>query len=155
MKLDQREEALGKFRTKMDQQVLLLTCQTGGVGLNLTEANHVSRRVQQYRPRGLQPSQVILADPHWNGARHEQAIARAYRHGQDKEVHVYNLVAAATYELRIIEIQKRKQAISDLVLGDPVSESSGFTTIDVDYLRSSAVDLLHMATSVIPELPCS
>lgn len=53
-------------------------------GLNITACNH-----------------VIIMDPWWNPYVEEQAIARAYRMGQTKEVHVYHIVCPRTIEDRI------------------------------------------------------
>jgi len=46
----------------------------GGVGLNLTNANH-----------------VILADMWWNPSVEDQAVDRTHRMGQKKEVKVYKM----------------------------------------------------------------
>lgn len=53
-------------------QVLMLSLVAGGVGLNLTGANH-----------------LILLDPHWNPQLESQAFDRVYRVGQRKDVQIY------------------------------------------------------------------
>ena len=56
--------------------MFLISLKAGGFGLNLTEADY-----------------VFLLDPWWNPAVEAQAIDRAHRIGQDKNVMVYRLVA--------------------------------------------------------------
>lgn len=53
-------------------QIMLLSLVAGGVGLNLTGANH-----------------LILVDPHWNPQLEAQAFDRVYRVGQTKAVKIY------------------------------------------------------------------
>jgi len=56
---------------------------------------------------------VILYDPWWNPAVERQAMDRTHRIGQNKPVFVHRLVAAGTVEERMLEMQKRKQALAD------------------------------------------
>lgn len=51
---------------------MMLSLVAGGVGLNLTGANH-----------------LILLDPHWNPQLESQAFDRVYRVGQTKDVQIY------------------------------------------------------------------
>lgn len=61
--------------------VLLVSTNAGGLGLNITGANR-----------------VIIADFSWNPSSEAQAVGRAYRIGQQKAVYVYHLVMAGTFE---------------------------------------------------------
>jgi superfamily II DNA or RNA helicase len=79
-----------------DAPVFLLSLKAGGVGLTLTEADT-----------------VILYDPWWNPAVERQAMDRAHRIGQTKPVFVHRLVAGGTVEEKILDMQKRKQALAD------------------------------------------
>ncbi len=79
--------------------VFLISLKAGGVGLNLTAADT-----------------VIHYDPWWNPAAEDQATDRAWRIGQDKPVFVYKLIAKATLEERIQEMQRRKAALASAVL---------------------------------------
>ena len=45
-----------------------------------------------------------------------QATDRAYRIGQDKSVQVYKLIMQDSVEQRIIKLQEKKTALSDIVL---------------------------------------
>lgn len=92
-----REEAINSFKDG-ETSVFLISLKTGGVGLNLTEADT-----------------VIHYDPWWNPAVENQATDRAYRIGQNKEVFVYKLIMANTIEEKIIDLQVRKQALQDQV----------------------------------------
>jgi len=78
--------------------VFLISLKAGGVGLNLTQADT-----------------VIHFDPWWNPAAENQATDRAYRIGQDKPVFVYKLVTQDSIEERVLELQKKKQAMADAV----------------------------------------
>jgi len=92
-----REEVINSFKNG-ETSVFLISLKTGGVGLNLTEADT-----------------VIHYDPWWNPAVENQATDRAYRIGQDKEVFVYKLIMANTIEEKIIALQAKKQALQDQV----------------------------------------
>jgi hypothetical protein len=74
--------------------VFLISLKAGGVGLNLTSANH-----------------VILMDPWWNPAVEEQACDRVHRLGQTRPVSVARFVAAGTIEERMTELQELKRQI--------------------------------------------
>lgn len=59
---------------------------------------------------------VIIYDPWWNPSKENQAIDRAHRIGQLNSVSVFRVIARGTVEERIVVMQRRKQAISDLIL---------------------------------------
>ena len=67
-----RRRVLDEFRKKEGFNVIILSPEAAGVGLNIVEANH-----------------VIHYTRHWNPAKEEQATDRAYRIGQKKDVYVY------------------------------------------------------------------
>ncbi|MBL0052891.1 MAG: SWF/SNF helicase family protein [Bacteroidetes bacterium] len=62
-----------------------------GVGLNVTHANH-----------------VIHYTRHWNPAKEEQATDRAYRIGQEKDVHVYYPMAVFPDKMKNEDGSKQK-----------------------------------------------
>jgi SWI/SNF-related matrix-associated actin-dependent regulator of chromatin subfamily A3 len=86
MTLDKRKKALKKFTKEKNIKVMLLTMQTGSVGINLTAANH-----------------VYLLEPSYNPAMEAQAIARAWRFGQSKKVFVTRMFVPQTIEERMLE----------------------------------------------------
>lgn len=91
-----RQIILKNFRDDPEIKCLLLTYKTGSEGINLTQANH-----------------CIYIDPWWNNATHEQASARAWRTGQSKPVHIYQLIAINTIEERILELCSCKDEMAD------------------------------------------
>ena len=97
--------------------ILLLSLKAGGVGLNLTAADT-----------------VIHMDPWWNPAVEEQATARAHRIGQDQPVFVYKLVVEGSIEERMLELQARKLALADSVLGHDAAGAIKFDAADLDAL---------------------
>ncbi|WP_228278241.1 DEAD/DEAH box helicase [Brevibacterium limosum] len=81
--------------------VFLISLKAGGFGLNLTEADY-----------------VFLMDPWWNPASENQAIDRAHRIGQTKNVMVYRYVAEGTIEQKVLALQKRKAELFDDLMSD-------------------------------------
>ncbi|QSO51255.1 DEAD/DEAH box helicase [Alicyclobacillus curvatus] len=97
----QRDEMIASFSGEDGRYgVFVLSLKAGGVGLNLTAANH-----------------VFHFDRWWNPAVENQATDRAYRIGQRQHVNVYKFVALGTVEERIDELISRKQAQSEEILG--------------------------------------
>ena len=94
--------------------VMLLSLKAGGVGLNLTAADH-----------------VFLIDPWWNPAAEDQAADRAHRIGQDRPVMVYRLVAMDTVEERILALQQRKRALAAAALADTGGVGGALTRQDL------------------------
>lgn len=101
--------------------VFLISLKAGGVGLNLTGADI-----------------VIHYDPWWNVAAQNQATDRAHRIGQTKKVTVYKMIAKGTIEEKILELQEKKRALADQILG---GESVAFGSLSkedlLDILDSS------------------
>ncbi|HTL30227.1 MAG TPA: DEAD/DEAH box helicase, partial [Tepidisphaeraceae bacterium] len=78
----QRDEMVARFQDpKGDAKIFLLSLRAGGLGLNLTAANH-----------------VFHFDRWWNPAVENQATDRAHRIGQNKKVQVHKFVALGTVE---------------------------------------------------------
>jgi superfamily II DNA or RNA helicase len=111
-----RGELVRKFQEKT-VPVLLVSLKAGGVGLNLTTADT-----------------VIHVDPWWNPAVEQQATARAHRIGQDQPVFVYKLVVEGSIEERILELQARKAALAEGVLGSDGGTARKFSPADLQAL---------------------
>ena len=94
-----RQEQIDEFQTNPNNRVFLLSLKTAGFGLNLTAADY-----------------VILMDPWWNPAVENQAVDRAHRIGQTKNIFVYRFICADSIEERIINIQKEKLKLSESIL---------------------------------------
>ncbi|KAJ7665099.1 P-loop containing nucleoside triphosphate hydrolase protein [Mycena polygramma] len=96
-----REMVIRMFQHEESQhRVFLISTKAGGLGINLTKA-----------------STVILCDSDWNPQNDLQAIARAHRIGQTKEVQVYRLVCRATVEDQMLDRIRRKLFLSAKVIG--------------------------------------
>ena len=94
-----RAAVVARFQDESGPLVFLLSLGAGGVGLNLTAADH-----------------VFLLDPWWNPAVEDQAADRTHRIGQTRPVSVYRLVAADTVEERVLELQRSKRGLADAAL---------------------------------------
>jgi SNF2 family DNA or RNA helicase len=95
--------------------VFILSLKAGGVGLNLTAANH-----------------VFHFDRWWNPAVENQATDRAYRMGQTRDVQVHKFISLGTLEERIDEMLENKQQLSENV----ISSSEGWITeLSTDALK--------------------
>lgn len=79
--------------------MFLISTRAGGVGLNLVAADI-----------------VIMYDLDWNPQIDKQAMDRAYRIGQKKNVTIFKLVTNNTIEERILEVQKFKLIWDELVI---------------------------------------
>jgi SNF2 family DNA or RNA helicase len=95
-----RASVVANFQNPEGPPVLLASLKAGGLGINLTAADH-----------------VFILDPWWNPAAEDQAADRAHRIGQNRPVMVYRLVAEDTVEERILELQEKKRALSEAALG--------------------------------------
>ncbi len=70
-----RKEQVEHFNENKELKVFLISIKTGGLGLNLTEADY-----------------VFILDPWWNPAVEAQAVDRAHRIGQTKKVFTYKFI---------------------------------------------------------------
>jgi SNF2 family DNA or RNA helicase len=95
-----RNQILTQFRDG-PARVLLITLTSGGVGLDMSFANH-----------------VILLDSWWNQALEEQAIDRVYRIGQKKKVEVHRLYMQDTIEAWMIKMKEEKHKIETVFHDD-------------------------------------
>lgn len=87
-----RQQIVDEFAEAEDGAVLVSQVQAGGTGLNIQSA-----------------SVIIFCEPQIKPSIENQAIARAYRMGQVRDVLVYRLLADDTIDERILEILKTKQ----------------------------------------------
>lgn len=91
-----RQAVVESFQNEPEKRVFLISLKAGGMGLNLTEADY-----------------VYLVDPWWNPAVENQAIDRAYRIGQQKNVIAVRLICPDTVEEKIMLMQDRKKDIAN------------------------------------------
>ncbi len=113
-----RAEAIDRF-TSGEVPLFLVSLKAGGFGLNLTAADY-----------------CILLDPWWNPAAEAQAVDRAHRIGQTRQVMVYRLVATDTIEDKVMALKAAKSKLFASVLDGGTSAASGITADDVRALLS-------------------
>ncbi len=94
-----RKELIEKFQGRDYVPFMVLSLKAGGVGLNLTAANH-----------------VIHFDRWWNPAVENQATDRAFRIGQKKNVVVHKFVTKGTVEEKIDLMLEKKAELSDRIV---------------------------------------
>jgi SNF2 family DNA or RNA helicase len=97
-----RDEMVQRFQDTRpgSPPIFLLSLKAGGVGLNLTAANH-----------------VFHFDRWWNPAVENQATDRAFRIGQQKNVQVHKFVCIGTLEERIGTMIEQKKGLADSIVG--------------------------------------
>jgi SNF2 family DNA or RNA helicase len=95
--------------------IFLLSLKAGGVGLNLTAANH-----------------VFHFDRWWNPAVEDQATDRAFRIGQTRNVQVHKFVCVGTLEERIDQMIEQKKDLAENILG---SGENWLTEMSTDQLK--------------------
>lgn len=98
-KLDDRRDLVHDWQTKPEIFVFLLSTRAGGLGINLTAADT-----------------VIFYDSDWNPTIDLQAMDRAHRLGQTKQVTVYRLLARGTIEERMRDRAKQKEQVQQVVM---------------------------------------
>ncbi|WP_175615432.1 DEAD/DEAH box helicase [Piscibacillus halophilus] len=100
---DSRQDLIDRFNEMEGFDVLILSPKAAGVGLTITSANH-----------------VIHYTRWWNPAIENQATDRAYRIGQEKDVHVYypmiSTEAGNSFEEIVDNLLKEKKELAENVI---------------------------------------
>ncbi|KAL3124144.1 hypothetical protein niasHT_004733 [Heterodera trifolii] len=121
----ERQELINKFNNEStDFSIFLLSTKAGGLGINLTAANH-----------------IIIHDIDFNPYNDKQAEDRCHRMGQTKEVHVFRLISKNTIEEQILTLAHQK-----LALERDVTSSSGGEQQKANGLSKQMVDELLTQT---------
>ena len=124
----QRDRMIARFQEEEHgPEIFVLSLKAGGLGLNLTRANH-----------------VFHYDRWWNPAVEDQATDRAFRIGQTKDVWVHKFVCAGTLEERIDELIESKKALAQSVVG---TGEAWLTELTTDQLR----DLVTLSLETVGE----
>lgn len=98
----QRDVFVQRFQEeRRGAPLFILSLKAGGVGLNLTAANH-----------------VFHFDRWWNPAVENQATDRAFRIGQKKNVLVHKFVCVGTLEERIDQMIEQKKELAENIVGN-------------------------------------
>ena len=106
-----RKDLVAKFQGAEYVPFMVLSIKAGGVGLNLTSANH-----------------VIHFDRWWNPAVENQATDRAFRIGQKKNVIVHKFITKGTIEEKIdLMIEDKTQLLQEII---PDSQENWITELD-------------------------
>jgi DNA helicase INO80 len=98
-KLEDRRDTVADFQTRPEIFIFLLSTRAGGLGINLTSADT-----------------VIFYDSDWNPTIDSQAMDRAHRLGQTKQVTVYRLITRGTIEERIRKRAMQKEEVQRVVI---------------------------------------
>lgn len=98
-KLDDRRDLVHDWQSKPEIFVFLLSTRAGGLGINLTAADT-----------------VIFYDSDWNPTIDSQAMDRAHRLGQTRQVTVYRLLTRGTIEERMRNRAKQKEQVQQVVM---------------------------------------
>jgi SWI/SNF-related matrix-associated actin-dependent regulator of chromatin subfamily A member 5 len=97
---EDRISAIDEYnREGSEKFVFLLTTRAGGLGINLTSADI-----------------VVLYDSDWNPQADLQAMDRAHRIGQTKQVYVYRFVTESAIEEKVLERAAQKLRLDQLVI---------------------------------------
>lgn len=98
-----RQQIVDAFNQKEGFAILILSAEAGGVGFNITAANH-----------------VIHLSRCWNPAKEDQATDRVYRIGQGKEVYVYLPIAqyegGDSFDVKLDQLLQYKRSLSQSVI---------------------------------------
>lgn len=98
-KLGDRRDLVNDWQTRPDLFVFLLSTRAGGLGINLTAADT-----------------VVFFDSDWNPTIDSQAMDRAHRLGQTRQVTVYRLLVKGTIEERMRNRAKQKEQVQTVVM---------------------------------------
>lgn len=110
-KLEDRRDTVSDFQTKPEIFIFLLSTRAGGLGINLTAADT-----------------VIFYDSDWNPTIDSQAMDRAHRLGQTRQVTVYRMITRSTIEERIRKRAQQKEEVQRVVISGGSGAGVDFNT---------------------------
>ncbi|KAL8683713.1 MAG: hypothetical protein Q9186_000347 [Xanthomendoza sp. 1 TL-2023] len=110
-KLEDRRDTVHDFQTRPDIFIFLLSTRAGGLGINLTAADT-----------------VIFYDSDWNPTIDSQAMDRAHRLGQTRQVTVYRMITKGTIEERIRKRALQKEEVQRVVIAGGGGAGVDFNT---------------------------
>ena len=123
-----RDQLVARFQDpEGTAPIFVLSLKAGGVGLNLTAANH-----------------VFHYDRWWNPAVENQATDRAFRIGQLRTVNVHKMISAGTLEERIDQMIEQKTELATQIIG---AGEQWLTEMSTGQLR----DILSLRTAALEE----
>ncbi|KAM0788821.1 hypothetical protein ACM66B_002907 [Microbotryomycetes sp. NB124-2] len=119
--ISDRRDMVMDWQTRPDLFIFLLSTRAGGLGINLTAADT-----------------VIFYDSDWNPSNDAQAMDRAHRLGQTKQVTVYRFITRNTVDERIVQLARNKKVVQDAVVGsssvaaEPTTKTSEVMSLLLD-----------------------
>src|SRR5205085_5961747 len=114
-----RQARVERFQNDADCRLFLVSLKAGGLGLNLTAAEY-----------------VFILDPWWNPAVEAQAVDRAHRIGQTKQIFAYRLIARDSVEEKVLELQQTKRDLAAAIIGADNSLIRDLRREDLELLLS-------------------
>ncbi|MGC4032944.1 MAG: DEAD/DEAH box helicase [Tepidisphaeraceae bacterium] len=124
-----RDKMIQEFQTPgTKHRIFILSLRAGGLGLNLTAANH-----------------VFHYDRWWNPAVEAQATDRAHRIGQQKIVQVHKFVSIGTVEEKIDKLLADKTQLAENIV---TSGDQWLTNLSTDKLK----EYLSLSTQAVEEV---
>jgi len=112
-----RAALVKRFQSDAGIKTFLMTLKTGGVGLNLTQADY-----------------VFLFDPWWNRAAERQAVDRAHRIGQRRAVFTYRMISRDSVEEKIEALQERKLELVDQMIVSDEAWGKSLSDADIEFM---------------------
>jgi SNF2 family DNA or RNA helicase len=114
-----RQAHVERFQNDPACGLFLISLKAGGLGLNLTSAEY-----------------VFLLDPWWNPAVEAQAVDRAHRIGQTRQVFAYRLIARDTVEEKVLQLQNSKRELAAAIISEDNSLIRNLQREDLELLLS-------------------
>ncbi|KAG8722098.1 putative DNA helicase ino80 [Ceratobasidium sp. 394] len=134
-KLEDRRDMVRDWQTNPNIFVFLLSTRAGGLGINLTAADT-----------------VVFYDHDWNPSNDAQAMDRAHRLGQTRQVTVYRLITKGTIDERIVQLARVKKDVQDIVVGNK-QFTEATTSKEIVSLLLDDDQLANLATKGVPSTP--
>lgn len=111
----QRQETIDAFSEAPAGSVLPAQIMAGGTGLNIQSA-----------------SIVVICEPQYKPSTESQAISRAHRMGQARNVLAYRLLSDGTLDERIVRLLEHKQKVFDEFADESEAAKSELTAVESD-----------------------
>ena len=92
MSTSKRNKSVQDFNSRTDNRIMLISLQSGGVGLSL---HHNA-------------SHVMLCEPYYNLSLEQQAEERVHRIGQKRQVEVFRFYANSSIDMWMKKMKERK-----------------------------------------------
>ncbi|KAG9311922.1 SNF2 family DNA-dependent ATPase [Chiua virens] len=132
---DDRIIAIDEYnKPESEKFIFLLTTRAGGLGINLTTADI-----------------VILYDSDWNPQADLQAMDRAHRIGQTKQVYVFRFITEGSVEERMLERAAQKLRLDQLVIQQGRQQQSKAASKDelLDMITHGAEKIISSSDDIL------